>query len=161
MPGAYQALYRVSSRAGSMLPIPFAVSMSPRKRSSAALNRSPSRPRTQPPVPTPVPQQQPYAPQQFGQPPRPPVQTQECQTTATIRNQVNLKKQTLTLEATAQQGIFNITFSFDASAPCRVTTFVCAHEDVRKACKITGPFPGAPAVSYPKGVSSAPRSGHW
>ncbi|KAG2442753.1 hypothetical protein HXX76_002834 [Chlamydomonas incerta] len=118
-----------------------------------------------PPVLGPAPQQQPYPQQPFGQPPRPPVQTQECQTTATIRNQVNLKKQTLTLEATAQQGVFNITFSFDASAPCRVTTFVCAHEDVRKACKITSPFPAAPAVSYPKGLNhkfppaSAP-SGH-
>ncbi|KXZ56576.1 hypothetical protein GPECTOR_1g518 [Gonium pectorale] len=99
----------------------------------------------------PVPQQ-PYGPGQFGQPPRP-VQTQECQTTATVRNQVNLRKQTLALEKTAQPGVFNITFSFDASTPCRVTTFVCAREDVTRSCRITSPFPAAPAVSYPKGLN--------
>ncbi|GIL72755.1 hypothetical protein Vretimale_4462 [Volvox reticuliferus] len=109
--------------------------------------------------------QQPYAPQQYGQPPRP-VQTQECQT-ATIRNQVNLKKQTLALETTSQPGVYSITFNFDASAPCRVTTFVCAHEDPRKACKITSQFPPASAISYPRGLnhkfpntSTAAASGH-
>ncbi|EFJ51991.1 hypothetical protein VOLCADRAFT_103191 [Volvox carteri f. nagariensis] len=113
-----------------------------------------------------VPMSQPaFAPHQYGQPPRP-VPTQECQT-ATIRNQVNLKKQTLALEATSQPGIYAITFQFDASAPCRVTTFVCAHEDSRRACKITSPLPPAPAVSYPQGLNhkfpSAPSglaSGH-
>ncbi|KAG2483442.1 hypothetical protein HYH03_017696 [Edaphochlamys debaryana] len=108
-----------------------------------------------PPVPMPMQQQQqqPYMQNQYGQPPRPPVPTQECQTTATIRNQVNLKKPTLALAPTGQPGVFNITFSFDASAPCRVTTFVCAHEDVRRACKITSPFPPAPAISFPKGLN--------
>ncbi|GLC35703.1 hypothetical protein PLESTB_000485600 [Pleodorina starrii] len=109
--------------------------------------------------------QPPYAPQQYGQPPRP-VQTQECQT-ATIRNQVNLKKQTLALEATSQPGVYSITFSFDASAPCRVTTFVCAREDPRRACKITSPFTPAPAISYARGLNhkfpntpTAAASGH-
>ncbi|GFR41158.1 hypothetical protein Agub_g1822 [Astrephomene gubernaculifera] len=105
--------------------------------------------------PPPVPVQPPhYLQQQFGQPPRP-VQTQECQTTATIRNQVNLNKQTLALQPTSQPGVYNISFKFDASAPCRVTTFVCAREDVRRSCKITSPSPPAPAVSYPKGLSHA------
>lgn len=103
----------------------------------------------------PTPYQPPvYAPQQqqYGQPPRAPVQTQEYQTTATIRNQVNLKKPTLKLEPSSQAGVFSISFKFDASAPCRVTTFVCALEDTKRACRITSTFPVAPAVSFEKGV---------
>lgn len=63
--------------------------------------------------------QQPYGPGQFGQPPRP-VSAQEYQTTATIRNQVNLKKHTLKLvPLEGSPDTLSISFSFDASAACR------------------------------------------
>lgn len=66
-------------------------------------------------------QQQQQQPPQPHYPPPPPraVPTQEYQQTATIRNQVNLKKHTLRLEATADPQVLAITFTFDASASCR------------------------------------------
>ena len=71
--------------------------------------------------------------------------------------QVNLKKQTLALEPTGTPGMLGINFAFDASAPCRVSTFVVAHEDVRRSCKITAQSPPAPALLFPKGVSHRER----
>lgn len=66
------------------------------------------------------PQQQQQQPQPHYPPPPPrAVPTQEYQQTATIRNQVNLKKHTLRLEATADPQVLAITFVFDASASCR------------------------------------------
>lgn len=90
----------------------------------------------------------PYAP-----PPQPKVQ--EAQRTATIRNQVNLKKPTLKLEKTATPEVYTLTFKFDASAPCRITTFVNATEDLRKGCKITTPTVPAPGISFGKGLEQA------
>jgi len=85
---------------------------------------------------------------QYGQMPR----TQEYQRTATIRNQVNLKKQTLKLERVeGAPSSLAIHFTFDASAACRVLTFVNAREDSK--CKITCQRPAnRPAVSYGKGL---------
>lgn len=66
-------------------------------------------------------QQQQMQPPQQHYPQTPPraVPTQEYQQTATIRNQVNLKKHTLRLEATADPNVLAITFTCDASASCR------------------------------------------
>ena len=68
-----------------------------------------------PPLQGPAP---PYGqvPPQYGQQPR----TQEYQRTATIRNQVNLKKQTLRVDpAPGNDQELVISFTFDASAACR------------------------------------------
>lgn len=110
----------------------------------------------------------PYAqvPSQYPAPPAPqpprPVQTQEYQTTATIRNQVNLKKQTLKVEPTANPQVLAVTFRFDASAACRAVVFVSAREQARNNCLITAAVPPGPAAHYDKGVSRtlAPHTSH-
>jgi E3 ubiquitin-protein ligase MGRN1 len=116
-----------------------------------------------PPVPRPPPHPymhpQPYPHGPGPVPPATPVPplvplppTQQLTQTATIRNSVNLKKQSLEvkpLDATR----LGICFTFDASAPCIVSTFVLATEDGAKGNKLTTAFqtPG-PAVHYPKGL---------
>jgi hypothetical protein len=104
----------------------------------------------------------PTVPGQYGQRPAP---THEYHQTQTIKNQVNLKKKTLRLEPLQDSVISNssssskefaLRFAFDASAPCRVTTFLLATEDPKQGCKITAAAPGVrPAAYYPKGVSGA------
>jgi hypothetical protein len=102
----------------------------------------------------------PTVPGQYGQRPAP---THEYHQTQTIKNQVNLKKKTLRLEPLQDSGSnnsssskeFALRFAFDASAPCRVTTFLLATEDPKQACKITAAAPGVrPAAYYAKGVSA-------
>jgi hypothetical protein len=95
----------------------------------------------------------PTVPGQYGQRPAP---THEYHQTQTIKNQVNLKKKTLRLEPLQDSSgkEFALRFAFDASAPCRVTTFLLATEDPKQGCRITAAAPGVrPAVYYPKGVS--------
>jgi hypothetical protein len=59
----------------------------------------------------------------YGQAPVRPMATHEYQQTQTIKNQVNVKKQTLRLEPVpGQPNLLSIQFAFDASAPCR-----CSH----------------------------------
>lgn len=80
--------------------------------------------------------------------------SQELTQTATIRNAVNLKKNTL--EAVPIPGTPNklaITFTFDASQPCAVTTFVAATEEPARACRLTpAKQEAAPPLFYEKGV---------
>jgi hypothetical protein len=82
----------------------------------------------------------------------PPPPTQQLTQTATIRNSVNLKKASLEvkpLDAT-KLGIY---FTFDASAPCMVSTFVLAAEDAVRGNKLTTAHqPPGPAILYPKGL---------
>lgn len=91
----------------------------------------------------------------------PPPPTQQLTQTATIRNAVNLKKASLAVkpltsslaedESTHEK--LGIYFTFDASAPCVVSTFVLATEDSARRNKLTTAYqtPG-PAVHYPKGL---------
>ncbi|WIA39222.1 hypothetical protein OEZ86_005346 [Tetradesmus obliquus] len=98
-------------------------------------------------------QASPAVPGQYGQRPAP---THEYHQTQTIKNQVNLKKKTLRLEPlqdSSSNTEFALRFAFDASAPCRVTTFLLATEDPRQGCKIVAAAPGVrPAAYYPKGM---------
>src|SRR5689334_2871109 len=90
----------------------------------------------------------------YGQPPRPPL-THEYQQTQTIKNQVNLRKKTLRLQPVAESSTeFRLQFNFDASTPCRVSSFLLATEDPRQSCRIiaAAPEPRPPAY-YAKGVS--------
>ncbi|KAK9905555.1 hypothetical protein WJX75_002064 [Coccomyxa subellipsoidea] len=58
--------------------------------------------------------------------------------TATIRNAVNLKKNSLRLEPVdGDSSRLAVHFDFDASEPCCVTTFFVVMEDVSKACALT------------------------
>uniref|UniRef100_A0A383VHQ5 RING-type E3 ubiquitin transferase n=1 Tax=Tetradesmus obliquus TaxID=3088 RepID=A0A383VHQ5_TETOB len=109
------------------------------------------------PMPSGV-QASPAVPGQYGQRPAP---THEYHQTQTIKNQVNLKKKTLRLEplqdsssnSSSSNTKFALRFAFDASAPCRVTTFLLATEDPRQGCKIVAAAPGVrPAAYYPKGM---------
>ncbi|PRW34052.1 putative E3 ubiquitin- ligase LOG2 isoform B [Chlorella sorokiniana] len=79
---------------------------------------------------------------------------QELTQTATIRNAVNLKKNTL--EVTPLPGQPNklaISFTFDASQPCAVTTFVVATEEPARGCRLApAKQEPAPPVLYEKGL---------
>eukprot|EP00887_Chlorella_sp_A99_P003476 scaffold7.g3476.t1 len=79
---------------------------------------------------------------------------QELTQTATIRNAVNLKKPTLEVRPRASDpSKLSICFTFDASTPCRATTFVLAAEDPGAGCKLTPAKQApAPAVTYDKGL---------
>jgi hypothetical protein len=95
-------------------------------------------------------QQQQQMQQQQARPPPPPPPTHEYHQTATIKNQVNLKKATLRLERVGggNEGGSNnnaplplaLRFAFDASAPCRVTTFLHVAEEPRAGCRLV-PLP--------------------
>lgn len=92
------------------------------------------------------------APGQQG--PAPAGPSQELTQTATIRNAVNLKK--ATLEVTPVPGAptrLAISFTFDASQPCAVTTFVAATEEPAHGCRLaSAKQEPAPALYYEKGV---------
>ncbi|KAI8469170.1 MAG: zinc finger, C3HC4 type-domain-containing protein [Monoraphidium minutum] len=98
--------------------------------------------------------QPPVAPPGRGPVPRP-VAAQEYQQTSTIKNQVNLKKPSLKvvpLEGRPHE--FRLEFAFDASAPCRVTTFLLATEEPAQGCRLRSAVLGAPPrtpAAYPKG----------
>jgi hypothetical protein len=50
-----------------------------------------------------------------------------------------------------------ITFTFDASQPCAVTTFVAATEEPARSCRLTpAKQDPAPPIFYEKGVSAPP-----
>lgn len=120
-------------------------------------------------APSPAPGARPGAAPPPGAPPPPggpaptPAATpaQELTQTATIRNAVNLKKNTL--EATPVPGSPNrlaISFTFDASQPCAVTTFVAATEEPARGCRLApAKQEPAPPVYYEKGVSRGSRGG--
>ena len=116
-----------------------------------------------------APQQQ---PQQQQQPQRPPPQqqpsrqqaapaaaaptpSQELTQTATIRNAVDLKKATLAVTPLPDNPAkLAITFTFDASQPCAVTTFVAATEEPARGCRLAPAKQEAAApLYYEKGVS--------
>ncbi|KAK9828418.1 hypothetical protein WJX81_006069 [Elliptochloris bilobata] len=73
--------------------------------------------------------------------------------TATIRNSVNLKKNSLALvPVDGNPRRLAVTFTFDSSVPCRVTVFVVAVEEPSRGCAITQTQgPPAPAVTYGDG----------
>lgn len=81
--------------------------------------------------------------------------THEYQQTQTIRNQVNLKKKSLRLQPLQGSTTeFLLEFNFDASTPCRVSTFLLATEDPSQSCRIIAAAPASrsPAL-YPKGMN--------
>ncbi|GBF91408.1 hypothetical protein Rsub_04148 [Raphidocelis subcapitata] len=100
----------------------------------------------------------------YGQPPRPAVAAQEYTQTATVKNQVNLKK--WTLKVTPLPGRpheFGLSFSFDATAPCRVTTYLLATEDPKDGCRLVSAVLGAPVrtpVVYEKGGDEEVAEAH-
>eukprot|EP00775_Hariotina_reticulata_P014623 gene14623-14759_t len=109
-----------------------------------------------PPGPSPLglgPPQFSPLPGHYGQPARGPP-THEYQQTQTIKNQVNLKKKTLRLQPINNSSTeFLLQFAFDASAPCRVTTFLLATEDPRQSCKIIATTPQPrPSAYYANGM---------
>ncbi|KAL3141998.1 hypothetical protein ABBQ32_004641 [Trebouxia sp. C0010 RCD-2024] len=101
---------------------------------------------------------------QSNQPGPPP---QELTQTATIRNAVNLKKNTLKLVPLADNpNKFSVHFVFDASSACRLTCFVVGQEEPSENCRITAmKYPPALPATYPKGLGhtypnpGAPLSG--
>ena len=83
--------------------------------------------------------------------------TQELTQTATIRNAVNLKKATLAVTPLPDNPArLAISFTFDASQPCAVTTFVAATEEPAHSCRLApAKQEAAPPLYYEKGVSAA------
>ncbi|KAI4349158.1 hypothetical protein L6164_009790 [Bauhinia variegata] len=60
----------------------------------------------------------------------------EHQKAVTIRNDVNIKKETLNIESDEENpGQFLVTFTFDATVPCSITVFFFAKED--EGCNLT------------------------
>lgn len=110
-----------------------------------------------PPGPPPFPHAGPLPrppPPGAAQPPMAPGPSQELTQTATIRNAVNLKKSSLAVTPVpGQPNRLAISFTFDASQPCAVTTFVAAAEDAARGCRLTPAKqdPAAP-LYYEKGV---------
>lgn len=85
-----------------------------------------------------------------------PPAAQELTQTATIRNAVNLKKSTLSVQAApGAPGKLSVSFSFDASAPAAVTVFFGAREDLQRGCQLTAAVPPAAPLLYPKGLGLA------
>ena len=113
----------------------------------------PPSPTSRPPT---HPHRPPYPPQNVVPPP-PPAPTTQLTQTATIRNAVNLKKPTLKLTPVpGSPDTLAITFSFDASAPCVVSTFVVVTEEPSAGCRLVPALQTAgPAVIYPKGLGHA------
>ena len=85
---------------------------------------------------------------------RPAPPTQELTQTATIRNAVNLKKQTLKVKQMENDANkLLISFTFDASSPCLVSTFVLAEEEVSNASKLNCTAqPAGRALKYDRGL---------
>lgn len=102
---------------------------------------------------------------QMPQPPAnaaPQQQPQELTQTATIRNAVNLKKNTIKLIPLADSpNKFSVHFVFDASTSCRLTCFLVAQEEPNEGCKIVGmKYPPAVPAFYVKGLGHVfPRPG--
>lgn len=92
--------------------------------------------------------QRPFAqppPQQQQQAPPRPVPTHEYTQTATVKNQVNLKKPTLALAPLPGRARdLALGFTFDATAPCRVTTFLLATEHPKDGCRLETAVLSAP-----------------
>jgi hypothetical protein len=88
-------------------------------------------------------------------------QTHEYQSTDKVRNQANLNKKSLKLvPVEGRPGVYQLQFTFDASAPCRVTTFVLGGEDPRQGCAITTSSSRVrQPVPYQPGVSSRRLAG--
>uniref|UniRef100_A0A7S0SM51 RING-type E3 ubiquitin transferase n=1 Tax=Mantoniella antarctica TaxID=81844 RepID=A0A7S0SM51_9CHLO len=87
-------------------------------------------------------------PQQYGlqgqpgqQPPPPPQPQATEQTTraTTIRNHVNLKKNTLTVVPVdpTKPDKLTVAFTFDANIPCWASVFLVASENAKEGCRIT------------------------
>jgi hypothetical protein len=73
--------------------------------------------------------------------------------TATIRNAVNLKKHSLKLvPVPGSTTKFAVQFTFDASTPCRLTTFILAKEEPSEGCKLN---PVGPSMPHPPQFYSA------
>jgi E3 ubiquitin-protein ligase MGRN1 len=107
--------------------------------------------------------------QRYGQPrPPPPPPVHEYQQTQTIKNQVNLRKPTLRLSpvgsndssADARDATeFALSFGFDASSPCRISTFLLATEDPRQGCRVIAAAPQLrPPAYYGRGVRHLPNT---
>lgn len=70
----------------------------------------------------------------------------QAQRTNTVRNHVNLKKQTLKLVPVKEEpGKFTVEFKFDAAAPCAVSVFFLTAEDASQGCKLTAVKDDPPA----------------
>uniref|UniRef100_A0A061S626 RING-type E3 ubiquitin transferase n=1 Tax=Tetraselmis sp. GSL018 TaxID=582737 RepID=A0A061S626_9CHLO len=79
----------------------------------------------------------------------------QLQQTCTIRNAVNLKKNSLAVTPRASDpNLLDVSFKFDSSSPCSVTVFFMAKEDIANGCAIVEPgqLPGR-RVMYPKGLA--------
>lgn len=88
----------------------------------------------------------------FAAAPRAPLPYQpppEFQATATIRNQVNLKKKSVKVQPLPESQELEVTFSFDATADCRVSVFTNARDEAN--CVTTQDMPVA-VVPYAKGI---------
>ena len=66
--------------------------------------------------------------------------TPQLQLTETIRNDVNLKKQTLKLNRIANGNNYNLEFDFDAAADCTISIWYLAEEIVDSASNNTIKF---------------------
>ncbi|GBF99856.1 hypothetical protein Rsub_12496 [Raphidocelis subcapitata] len=76
--------------------------------------------------------------------------------TSTVKNPCNLRKGSLRVApaAAGRPGEFELQFAFDATAPCRVTTFLLVTEDPSKGCSLASALLGAPPrqpVAYESG----------
>ena len=119
-----------------------------------------------PPVGPPYPM--PYNPNVYPHGPRPPFShgppsqhplappppTQQLTQTATIRNSVNLKKSSLAVSPVpGDSSKLAISFTFDASQPCVVSTFIAAIEDGTSGNRLTTTQQvPSPMIRFPKGL---------
>lgn len=72
---------------------------------------------------------------------------QETVQTQTIRNKVNLRKQTVRVDpVSGREGVYSLTFNFDAASPCRASVFVHVAEDPERSCALR---PIQPRASWP------------
>ncbi|KAI3706651.1 hypothetical protein L6452_24535 [Arctium lappa] len=82
----------------------------------------------------------------------PPTPYVDHQKAVTIRNDVNLKKETLKIEADEQNpGKFLVSFTFDATVACSITLYFFAKEG--EDCKLSAELPHPPiSVSFQRGL---------
>ena len=93
-------------------------------------------------------------PAPYGAPPAPPQQQQQQQQqrggeqttrTTTIRNHVNLKKNTLAVHPEGPSGSkLRVTFAFDANVECWASVFLVASENPREGCALSLPHGDRP-----------------
>ena len=97
----------------------------------------------------------PYGAQQQQQQPAPAPQPTGEQTTrtTTIRNHVNLKKNTLAVTP-AGPGKLKVTFTFDANVECACSVFIVASENPKEGCRLTphGDRPPPARTQHPRGL---------